>query len=98
MGIAAFLIYEKKDKSSISMNALGYFAIQLILNAIWSIVFFGLHEIFLGLLIIILLWLFILVCIIKFFMVSKPAGWLLVPYLLWVSFAVLLNATVWKLN
>ena len=74
------------------------FGIQLALNVAWSLIFFGLHRIDWALVEIVVLWLAILVTEYLFFRVSKVAAALLVPYLLWVSFAILLNAGFWHLN
>ena len=68
------------------------------LNALWSPVFFGWHRIGLALAVIVLLWAAIVVTMYHFFRVSRAAGLLLVPYLLWVSFATVLNASIWWLN
>ena len=74
------------------------YAIQLLLNAAWTPVFFGLHRLDLGFAVIVLLWLSIAVTIAAFAPVSAAAAWLMVPYLAWVSFASLLNFAVWQLN
>jgi len=98
MGISAFLIYQKGWKRKDVKRALGIFGIQLLLNAIWSIIFFGLHLSGLALVDIIFLWIAILVTIIFFAKISKPAAWLLLPYLVWVSFATYLNLAIFYLN
>jgi tryptophan-rich sensory protein len=97
MAIAAFLIWQKR-KEFPSQIALRFYFIQLILNALWSIIFFGLHNPGWAFLEIVFLWIFILLTLIKFYKINKTAGWLLVPYLLWVSFASILNCAVWMLN
>jgi translocator protein len=98
MGVAAFLVWQKGlDRGTVRV-ALVWFLVQLVLNALWSPVFFGLHRIDLALLVVVLLWAAILVTIYYFFRVSPPAGLLLVPYWLWVSFATVLNASIWWLN
>jgi tryptophan-rich sensory protein len=74
------------------------FAAQLVINVVWSLVFFGTHNIFGGLIMVIILWLAILVNIIVFYMVSKPAGLILIPYLVWVTIAGYLNYSVYLLN
>jgi translocator protein len=98
MGIAAFLVWkygwERKDVKT----ALGIFGIQLFLNAIWSIIFFGLQSPGWALVEIALLWFAIVWTIAVFYKISKPAAYLLVPYLLWVSFATYLNYAIWTLN
>ena len=74
------------------------FFIQLVLNTLWSIIFFGLHSPGGALIEIVFLWLAILATIIAFYKISKPAAWLLVPYIVWVSFVVYLNYAIWLLN
>jgi benzodiazapine receptor len=98
MGIAAFLIWEKRKTNKQTKIALNMFIFQLILNSLWSIVFFGAHQIFFGLAIIVVLWLAILATIVKFRPISKTAAFLLLPYLLWVSVATSLNYFVFILN
>jgi len=75
-----------------------FFFVQLILNILWSAAFFGLRLPLLGLIDIVLLWIAILFTIKNFLKVSKFAGVLLISYLLWVSFAALLNFSLWVLN
>lgn len=98
MGVALYLIWMKGLKKRASRQAVTVFAIQLTLNALWSIVFFGGHSILGGLVVIAALWLLIILTIVKFWKISKTAGWLLLPYLAWVSFAAILNASLFKLN
>jgi len=98
MGISAFLIYQKGWKRKEVKRALGVFGIQLFLNAIWSIIFFGLHRPGFALMDIVLLWIAILITIIAFAKIFKPAAWLLLPYLVWVSFATYLNFAIFYLN
>lgn len=98
MGIAAFLIWKKGlDRWDVKI-ALGIFLGQLVFNTLWSIIFFGLHSPGGALIEIVFLWFAILVTIITFARISKPAAWLLVPYILWVSFASYLNYSIWMLN
>jgi len=78
--------------------ALGAFAIQLVLNLAWTPVFFGAHQIFAGLAIIVCLWFGILLTIRLFFPLDRPAAWLLFPYAVWVGYATYLNAGYWWLN
>ena len=98
MGISAYLVYEKRQKNKGANAALVLFAAQLALNVMWSTMFFGLHSTILGLLAIMLLWIAIFVTMAKFYRISKQAAWLLVPYIIWVSFATVLNFTLWQLN
>ncbi len=79
-------------------NIIALFAVQLILNILWSYFFFGLHDPGLAFFELIALWCSIVYLIINFFRVSKPAAWLLAPYLLWVTFAGCLNFSIWMLN
>ena len=96
MGIAAFLVWRKQGKGM--KMALTFFFIQLALNSLWSIIFFGAHNIMLAFFEIIILWIAILITTIRFFKISKPAGWLMLPYIAWVSFATVLNLAFWILN
>lgn len=98
MGVSAFLVWEKGPKKKRGKEALKFFLIQLALNFVWSLVFFGLHAPLLALIEIIILWLAIFVTIKKFYSVSKFASYLLVPYLLWVSFASILNLAIFIAN
>jgi len=97
MAVAAWLVWRQGGWAA-QGGALGLFLVQLILNAAWSWLFFGLHSPSAGLVGISLLWIAILLTILAFFRVSPVAGWLMVPYLLWVSFAAALNLTIWRLN
>ncbi len=98
MGIAAFLVWRKGLERWDVKIALGIFLGQLVLNTLWSVIFFGMHFPGGALIEITLLWLAILATIIAFSKVSKPAAWLLAPYVLWVSFAAYLNYSIWMLN
>lgn len=98
MGISAFLIWQKGLERREVKTALTIFAIQLALNVLWSVLFFGLHSPGFAFIEIIILWLAILTSIITFVKISKVAAWLLAPYILWVSFAGYLNFMIWALN
>jgi translocator protein len=98
MGIAAFLVWRKGLRDRQIRAALIIFLIQLILNALWSVVFFGFQSPLFGLVTISVLWIAILVTVILFFKVSRTASMLLWPYLLWVTFAAVLNYSIWLLN
>ena len=98
MGLAAFMVYEKGFRIPEVRKALTVFAVQLLLNTLWSIVFFGVHEIFAALVVIVLLWAMILWTILLFHRISRVAAYLLIPYSLWVSFASVLNAALYVLN
>jgi benzodiazapine receptor len=97
MGISAYIVYEKAGKAK-AAGALSMFGIQLGFNTLWSLLFFGLRSPFLGLVCIVALWLSIAVMISRFHAISKIAGYLMVPYILWVSFAGVLNFFVWMMN
>ncbi len=96
MGISLWLIWKSNAKEK--SRAMWLFAIQLALNAIWSPIFFGANAIGNALVIIVLLWAAIVLTILVFKNISKTAAWLLVPYILWVSFAGYLNYSLWQLN
>jgi tryptophan-rich sensory protein len=98
MGISSFIIYQKGINRPDVRRALYVFFIQLILNATWSILFFGLNDIGAALIEIVGLWVIILANIILFWRISKIAGYILIPYILWVSFASYLNYTFFILN
>lgn len=98
MGIALFLVWRKAPHSAGAGLALVLFLVQLILNVLWSILFFGFRSPALGLGNILFLWAAILVTMILFFRITPAAGALFVPYLLWVSFASVLNFAIWRLN
>lgn len=97
MGVAAWLVWKKGGWRE-QKRVLGVFLLQLALNALWTPLFFGMHWIGLAFAEIILLWLAIATTLIAFMRVRKDAGALFVPYLLWVSFAAVLNFTLWRLN
>ncbi len=97
MGISCFLIW-KQPASSGRNRALVLFIIQFALNFCWSFIFFGMHETGWALAEMIVLWVMILLTIFSFAQYSKIAAWLLVPYISWVSFAMLLNGAIWRLN
>jgi translocator protein len=98
MGISAYLVWkEGLGKKKVKM-ALKIFFVQLALNTLWSILFFGLKSPTLSFIEIILLWILIFVTIKEFYQISKIAGLLLVPYILWVTFASILNVSIVLLN
>ena len=98
MGIALFLVWRTGLQMPGVKIALRIFLAQLFLNSLWSIVFFGLRSIWGGLAVIVVLWLAILWTIIRFFAISKAAAMLMIPYIVWVSFAVVLNIALVVLN
>jgi len=97
MGISFYLIWRKSDIPNFGL-LMSVFIFQLVLNAFWTIIFFGLKSPLYAFIEIVVLWVSILYCIITFYRVSKTASVLLIPYLLWVSFAAVLNFSLWKLN
>jgi benzodiazapine receptor len=98
MGISLFLVWRLGVQDPHAQIALALFGIQLLLNAFWSIAFFGLRSPLAGLSIILALWIAIAATIVKFLPLSKPAGLLLLPYILWVTIAAALNVAIVLLN
>ena len=98
MGISLFLIWKNKFDQQKKRTALILFAFQLLLNFLWSFIFFGQHQIGWALADIVVLWLALLATIFAFAPLNRTAAWLLVPYISWVSFAALLNFSIWTLN
>ena len=98
MGISLYLVWEKGLESKKVKTAIFIFAVQLILNTLWSILFFGLQSPLYAFIEIIILWLAILLTIISFYKISRTAAYLLLPYILWVSFASVLNFSILLLN
>lgn len=98
MGISLFLVWQKGWENKTIKTAIYLFAGQLVLNALWSFVFFGLRSPLLGLMEIVILWVAILATILSFMKVSRTAAYLLIPYILWVSFASIVNFSIWSLN
>ncbi len=97
MGTAAWLVWQKSGFDE-ARDALTLFLVQLTLNALWSWFFFGLHQISMALADIILLWIMILFTTLAFRIYNRIAAWLMVPYLIWISYAVALNLSIWNLN
>jgi len=98
MGISLYLVFENKRNKAKEKPALWAFGIQLFLNVLWSVLFFGMHYLLYGFIEIVLLWISIAVTIILFFRVSKVAAYLLLPYILWVTIAASLNYYAFILN
>ncbi len=98
MGVALFLVWKKGWENKSVKLAMVLFFLQLGLNALWSILFFGFQNPFLAFVEIVILWLLIVITMENFYQISKLAMYLLIPYLLWVSFASYLNASIWLLN
>lgn len=99
VGVALWLVWRQTESSPRETRiAFGVFAVQFVFNLGWSAVFFGRREIGWGLAVIVLLWLLIVTTMWAFARVDRRAALLLVPYLLWVSFAAYLNYRFWVLN
>ncbi len=99
MGIAAGLVWARIDvQTELVKKGLKFFAIQLALNMLWSYLFFGLKNPLIALIEVVLLWLMIYETWHIFKRVDRIAGWLFVPYLAWVTYASVLNASIWWLN
>lgn len=98
MGIAFFLVWKASADKNVKQTAMILFSIQLILNFFWSFIFFKLQQPGWAFAEIILMWVMILLTILWFGKISATAAWLLVPYICWVSFAAVLNYSIWKLN
>ena len=97
MGIAAWLVWRRAGFSGASL-ALALFILQLILNGMWSWIFFGVQRPGLAFAEILVLWSMILVTTLAFWRVTATAGMLFLPYLAWVSFAAILNFFIWRMN
>lgn len=98
MGISLFLVWRGGLGERRVQLAVGIFIVQLACNVLWSFAFFGRQSPLAGLVVISVLWILIVITIIASAFVSKAAAFLLIPYALWVSFASILNASIWRLN
>lgn len=99
IGVAGGMIWNHLETNKeLVRKAFLFFIIQLSLNALWSYLFFGLHNTLLAFIEIIILWFFIFETYNQFKKIDKIAGYLFIPYLAWVSFAMLLNGSIWWLN
>ena len=97
MAIAGWLVWQRAGARDAAM-ALTLFGIQLVLNVAWSWIFFAAHQPGWAFAEMIILWLAILATTVAFFRSSQSAGWLMLPYLAWVSFASVLNFAIWRMN
>ena len=95
---SAYLVWQRRDGGLVYYRAKLIYIIQLVFNFSWSVIFFGWHQILAALVIIVLLWISIVINMYCFARISKVACWLLLPYLLWVSFATILNYSIYMLN
>lgn len=98
MGIASYLVLTSNSRQEQIKRALSVYLIQLAVNFFWPIFFFNFKLYLFSFIWLILLWILILYTTILFFRISKPAGYLLIPYLLWVTFAGYLNISIYLLN
>lgn len=98
MGISLYLVLEKGIKKKGVKLAVSVFGIQLALNSVWSILFFGLGSPFLAFIEILFLWGAIAATMYLFYKINKNAAYLLIPYICWVSFAAFLNYSIWIIN
>jgi benzodiazapine receptor len=98
MGAALYLVWEKGFSDKKVKWAMNIFGVQLILNILWSILFFSLQNPFYAFIEILVLGLVIAANVIAFYDIDKKAGIMLIPYILWVSFATVLNYSIWRLN
>lgn len=97
MSIAAWRVWQRRQQPAAN-RALGLFFVQLGLNALWSVLFFGLQRPDLALAEIIVLWVVLMIILCRFWQIDRAAGWLWLPYVLWVSFATVLNGAIVWLN
>ena len=97
IGFAGYLAWSSSN-SNRRYGAFGVYAVQLLLNGLWSPLFFGYHSPAAALLNIVALWVAIWLNMVAFYRINPAAGLLLIPYFLWVSFATVLNASIWTLN
>jgi tryptophan-rich sensory protein len=98
MGVALFMVWREGMEKKEARRAVRLFALQLILNALWSPIFFGMHDLSLAFADLVLMWFAIAATIFAFSKVSRGAAWLLAPYLIWVTFAGYLNLSLLILN
>ena len=97
MAVAAWLVWREREAKATRL-ALSLYVVQLAANALWSWLFFAWHRGLLAFADIVLLWTLILATLVTFWRIRPLAGALLIPYLLWVSFATALNLRIWQLN
>ena len=96
MGIASYLVYTSGNP--VSKTALTVYGVQLLFNFFWSIIFFNLEMYLFAFIWLVILWFLILVTTVFFYRIRKPAGYLMIPYLIWVTFAGYLNLGIYILN
>ncbi len=98
MGVASYLVLISGNNRNAISEALRLYGLQLAVNFFWSILFFNLSLCWAAFVWLVLLWGLVLLTLLRFFRISRPAGWLLIPYLIWVTFAGYLNFTICLLN
>ena len=98
MGIAFYIIWKSEAVNAVKQTAVILFSAQLLVNFLWSLIFFYLKHPGWAMLDIILMWILIVATIFSFGKISSTAAWLMLPYICWVSFAMILNFYLWKLN
>lgn len=96
MGIASYIVWQSKDRNK--DLALKIYALQLIFNFFWSYIFFNMQNYLFAFIWLMILWLLIIVTTVLFYRINKTAGYLLIPYLLWVTFAAYLNLAIYLMN
>ncbi len=98
MGVASYLVITSQASKEEQGKAISVYLYQLVVNFLWSTFFFQFGWYLFSFLWLVLLWVLILITLVRFYRISKPAGYLLIPYLLWVTFAGYLNFAIWLLN
>ena len=98
MGIASYLVFTSGKERTDIVRALIFYGIQLFFNFFWSIIFFNFEWYLVAFIWLVMLWIFILITTILFYKISKTAGYLMIPYLVWVGFAGYLNFAIYLLN
>ncbi|HEX2948946.1 MAG TPA: TspO/MBR family protein [Armatimonadota bacterium] len=96
IAIAGWLVWKTRGSVRAAAMPLALFTIQIILNGAWTIIFFGQHMPGIAFLDIVILWVFILLTMVVFWRIRPLAGWLFLPYLLWVTYASTLNYAIWQ--
>lgn len=98
MGLASWLLLRSGEPPQAIRRALRLYALQLAVNFFWSIFFFNLSLYLFSFFWLVLLWVLVLITAIRFYRISKPAAYLMIPYLLWITFAGYLNLSIYLLN
>lgn len=98
MGIASYIVISSDAPGEQVSSAVFFYGLQLIFNFFWSLIFFNLEAYLTALVWLLILWVLIIITTVKFFHIDRRAGWLMMPYLLWVTFAAILNYGIYVLN